>query len=190
VPVLAVLGSLLVSGCTDDPEPGPSGTPTTPTADSATTSVVPVDPDTVESELAAVFAGDHSGKNARSEGRCFAQNLLSAIDAEALRDAGVVGADGHVVDPVPVLDVAVAERWVDAQEACIDFITASTRALTAQSKGKLDGVAYQACLRAALTPDAVRAALVSALSGGLTSPEVEALTDAQDTCAGEALPED
>ena len=57
---------------------------------------------------------------------------------------------------LPAFDEETARLWVDAQFACTDYVEESTRALVAQSKGKLDPEAYAACLREALTDDELR----------------------------------
>ncbi len=45
----------------------------------------------------------------------------------------------YAVVPEPgVLPGPMAEQWVDAQFACTDLVAESTRALTAQTKGRLD----------------------------------------------------
>ena len=80
--------------------------------------------------------------------------------------------------------------WVEAQFACTDYIEQSTRALVAQSKGKLDPEAYAACLREAITDEELREAVVASLTGSWEAPEVNKLADAQGRCSTTALPPD
>ncbi len=163
---------------------GPESPGTTPSADGA------VDADRVRTGLAAVYVGDHATGSQREEGECFADALLGRLDSDDLVSAGILDTRGDVVTTLPVLDVDTATAWVDAQADCIDYVLASTRALTAQSKGKLDGERYLACLRGALEPEQIRDAQVAALSGGMESPAIAELTRAQSDCATESLPVD
>ncbi|GAA4685292.1 hypothetical protein GCM10023226_23530 [Nocardioides nanhaiensis] len=180
--VVVVVTLVLAAGCTGGEEPGEE----LEVDDSAQGPPR----DTVASALAAAYAGDHSAPEGREEAACFADALLERADVAALQRAGVVDEEGAVPDPLPVLDEATAGVWVDAQAACADFVEVSTRALTTQSKGRLDGEAYAACLRAELTPAQLREAQVQALAGEMAGPAVAALTQAQGTCAGRALPSD
>lgn len=186
----AVLGGTLLAllvplgaGCSsaDDPAAAPEDELSSP---------VPVAEAEIRRELAQLFSGDHSSRTARREGRCFVDALLDRTDAPALAEAGVIGDDGHVAATLPVLETPLAEDWVDAQAECTDFVEASTEALTAQSKGKLDGRRYARCLDRSLSPEQIRTALVRALTGGMQGTEVATLSDAQATCAGAALPAD
>ncbi len=79
---------------------------------------------------------------------------------------------------------------MDAQFACTDYVEESTRALVAQSKGRLDPEAYAACLREALTDDELREAVVASLTGAWETPEVNKLADAQGRCSTAAVPPD
>lgn len=182
---LSLAAATALAGCSGDDGAPAGGAPSSTGAPSA-----PADAATLRTELARLFTADDSGPAAQAEGTCFAEALLGSTDPSDLQAAGVIGADGHVVDALPVLDEETAGHWVDAQEQCADFVTASTRALTAQTKGRLDGEAYRRCLEAALSPEQIRAALVQALSGGMQSPEVDALTRAQSDCTAGALPAD
>jgi hypothetical protein len=169
---------LAVGGCSggggqSEPTPSTSATPSSgapPTGDPT-------------ADLVALYAGDRPEQQDLRDGRCFARELQARLDRAALTEAGIVGADGGVVDRLPVFDTATATAWVDAQLACVDYVEASTRALLTQTRGELDAEAYAACLRGALTEAELRAALVQTLSGGFGSPEVAALADAQADCA-------
>lgn len=146
--------------------------------------------DAVAAALAAAYAGDHSAPEGREEAACFADALLERVEVGRLQEVGVVDRQGAVPDPVPVLDEETAGAWVDAQSACADFVEVSTRALTTQSKGRLDAEVYAECLRAELAPEQLREAQVQALTGQMAGPEVAALTQAQGTCSARALPRD
>ena len=172
---LALLGVLSLSSCNTDVSQDDDDDP---------------DITVVRAGLSALYAGDHATASTVAEGDCFADALLDRLTPEELVTVGVVGDSGDVVAALPMLDVPTAEIWVDAQFECTDFIEASTRALLAQSKGKLAQDIYGECLRDALTEDELRAALVQTLSGGFESPEVTALSEAQATCAKAALPAD
>ena len=185
----AVALLVLATGCTGSAEPQAQ-----PPAASPTPVQEPVEEPVasagVRDALAAAYAGDRSSPEERAEAACFAEELVERADVATLQAAGLLDQDGTVPDPLPVLDEEVAGAWVDAQEACADFVEVSTRALTAQSKGRLDAEAYAACLRAELTAEQLREAQVQALSGQMAGPEVAALTQAQGTCAARALPSD
>lgn len=183
--VCAVAVLVLATGCTGSAEPQAQ-----PPGESPTPVEEPVGAAGVRDALAAAYAGERSSPEERAEAACFAEELLERADVEALQAAGLLDDAGAVPDPLPVLDEDTAGVWVDAQSACADFVEVSTRALTAQSKGRLDSEAYAACLRAELTPAQLRAAQVQALTGQMSGPEVAALTQAQGTCAGRALPSD
>ena len=174
----AVALLVLATGCTGSEGPGEQSPAAEP---------VPAE---VRDALAAAYAGARSSPEERAEAACFAEELLRRADVGALRSAGLLDDAGAVPDPLPVLDEETAGLWVDAQSACADFVEVSTRALTTQSKGRLDGEAYAACLRAELTPAELREAQVQALSGEMAGTAVAALTQAQGTCAGRALPSD
>lgn len=183
VPLLLVVG-----GCSDagrdvsEPAAGESSAGATPDR--------PIDRAALAEEIAGEFSGDHATPALRKEGRCFADALLDRAGPEQLRSAGLVDAEGHLVLPLPTVSDDLATTWVEAQEQCSDFVTSSTEALFAQSKGKLDREAYAACLRRTLSEDEMRAGLVAAITGDLQSEEVAALSEAQADCAGEALPQD
>ena len=171
---IAVLATLALGACSGDDGPAPAPAP-------AASPSAPVDHTT---QLAALFAGNDPEPLDLEQGRCFARALQEGLDEQALVDGGIVDENGDVVDTLPAFDETTATAWVDAQLGCVDYVEASTRALLTQTRGDLDAEAYAACLRAALTDDAVRAALVQTLTGGFDSPEVAALADAQATCAG------
>jgi hypothetical protein len=177
--VVAAVVVVVVAGCSGDDRgdgvPPPSAAPS---------SAVPAEGSAVTDDLVALYVGDSPDPQDRSDGRCFADELQSRLDPAQLTAAGIVGADGEVVDVLPVFDPATAESWVDAQLACVDYVEVSTRALLTQTRGGLDAEAYADCLRGALTDTEVRAALVQTLSGGFDSPEVAALADAQAACVG------
>lgn len=154
-----------------------------------TAAPAPIEETVLADEIATQFSGDHPSRSAREEGRCFAGELLDRVAPEELRSAGLVGADGHLVVPLPQLSEDLATTWVTAQQACTDFVAASAEALSAQSKGKLDRERYTTCLDDALTEDEIRAGLVAAIAGDLEGEAVATLSDAQAGCATEALPE-
>lgn len=170
--LVAALGA-----CTGAAEPRAAASP--PAGTSSTT--VPAGLHTAE--LAELYAGNSAVSQDRREGRCFARAFEQRMDEAALVRAGIVDRDGTVVESLPIFDATTATAWVDAQLACVDYVEASTRALLTQTRGALDAQAYAVCLRAALSDEEVRAALVQTLSGGFDSPEVAALADAQSTCA-------
>ena len=144
---------------------------------------VVLEPVVSTAELAALFIGNSTEELDRRQGRCFARALEHRLDFAALEAGGIVDGGGFVVQVLPVLDEATAAAWVEAQLTCVDYVEASTRAMLTQTRGDLDAEAYAACLRAALTDEEVRAALVQTLSGGFDSPEVAALAEAQSTCS-------
>lgn len=149
-----------------------------------------VDIDAIRDGLASLYAGDHAEQADSQEGGCFATELLVRLSVPDLVEAGIVTDQGLVVATVPPLDQETATSWVDAQFACSDYVEASTRALLAQSKGKLRQETYATCLRAALTDQQLRAAIATTLTGDFEGPEVAALATAQSTCAKSALPRD
>lgn len=181
--LVAVAATLLLcvgaSGCSSDD--GPAGSPTTPSTPTATGSTGSTAERT--EALAALYADDSTSPEDVVEARCFAEAFQQRLDQDALSAAGILGPDGAVVDVLPVFDEATAGAWVDAQLSCVDYVEASTRAMTTQSRGGLDAEAYATCLRAALSDEEVRAALVQTLSGGFDSPEVATLAQAQADCA-------
>lgn len=160
--VLLLTVLVLGSGCSED-EPEPDRT-------------------TVREGLADLFAGDHAGEPEQADGACFARELTDRVSDAELREAGVLDENGEVTD-VPALPADLAEDWVGAQLACVDFVEASTRAQERATKGKLDDAAYAACLTESLPDERLRAALVATLTGSFDDPAVTELGQAQDTCA-------
>lgn len=136
----------------------------------------------VDEGLAALYAGDHPSEEDAAAGECFAHEL-SDVTVAQLRDAGVVDGSDRVVTDLPPLDQGLAETWVDAQLACVDFVEASTRAQQRITKGKIDAEAYADCLRDALTDDELHQALVATVRAAFDDPSVNRLAQAQDTCA-------
>lgn len=170
-PVL-VLALLALAGCTsDDPAPAPPG-----------------DLAAIRADLAALFAGDHPGERESEAGACFAEELTDRVGTERLRDGGVLDASYDVVADVPPLPEDLAADWADAQFACTDFVEESTRAQVKVTKGRIDTDAYAACLRAALTEDEMRAAVVDSLTGDWSGVDLARLGQAQTECALEAAP--
>jgi hypothetical protein len=186
---LAAVGVLAVlAGCSSDADSDPGDDPAPSGA--ATSSAVPVDESVVRTDLADLFTGSDGAGTRPADGTCFADALLERVPVEDLVAAGLVDSSGRVPDALPTLDAALAEQWVDAQASCVDYVAASTAALQAQSKGRLDAASYRRCLRTALSPAELREAQVQALSGGMGGPAVADLADAQSACAIRALPRD
>lgn len=170
--MLALVAVLALAGCTaEEPTPAEKG-----------------DPAAIRADLAALFAGDHPGAAETAAGECFAEELVSRTGTERLRDAGVLDASYDVVDDVPPLPEDLAGDWVDAQFACTDLVEESTRAQVKVTKGRIDTEAYAACLRAALTEDQMRAAVVDSLTGDWSGADLARLGEAQTDCAAEAVP--
>jgi hypothetical protein len=170
----AVVAAVLLAGCSDDePDGRSSATP---------------DRAEVEEGLAALFAGDHSTERDDASGACFAEELVDRAGVERLTEAGILTDAGTVAPELPAFDDETAGLWVDAQFACVDYVEESTRALSAQTKGRLDQKAYAACLRDALTDEQIRAAVVATLTGDWEAEEVTALSDAQGGCTTASLP--
>jgi len=145
---------------------------------------------TVRPALVALWTGNDAAAGDTETGECFADALLERVEPADLVDAGVLDVGGAAAPDQPQLDAATAEAWVDAQFRCSDFVAESTRALTAQSKGKLDGRRYARCLRGALTEEQLREAVAESLQGRFDAPAVTRLSGAQRTCATQALPPD
>jgi hypothetical protein len=165
-----LLGLLLVAGCSDDDEPAADGPARAK----------------VERGIADLYAGDHATDADTESGACFAEELLDRVDVGRLKDAGIITGSGDVVAELPAFDAETARLWVDAQFACVDYVEESTRALLAQTKGKLEQATYAGCLREALTDQELRAAVEATLTGSWDAPEVQALSDAQVACRDQA----
>jgi hypothetical protein len=185
LPSLAVL--LLMTATSCDAEQTTDRDPASSTGPSAESSSTPYS-QAVRAGVAALYAGNAPTPEEAAESGCFAGALLQRLTPAEAAAAGIVGADGAVATVLPVLDVPTAQVWVAAQRACGDFVEVSTRALGAQSKGKVGADTYAACLREAISGDAIDAALVDTLTGGFDSPEVMALAEAQAGCARAASP--
>jgi hypothetical protein len=138
--------------------------------------------------LAAHFAGDHPDARKRDAAACFARTLLEETGAERLRDAAVLDADLGVVPELPLLPEDLAEDWAAAQLTCTDYVDESTRAQLVITKGRVDDEAYAGCLRAALTEEQMRDALVDTLTGDWSAVGIARLGRAQTDCAAEAAP--
>ena len=172
----ALVGVLLLGACTSGPDP------------EAEPSAAPSHAAGVRDGVAALYAGeDDLSPEEVDESTCFADALLRRLAPGDLEAAGIV-TDGAVATVLPVLDETTARAWVAAQGECVDFVEVSTRALGAQSKGRVDAASYAGCLRAALSADELDAAQVSTLTGRFDTPEVTALAQAQADCAREAAP--
>ena len=174
---IVVLAALLLAGCSGD-EPGDGGDGS---SDAGPDRAV------VERSLAELYAGDHATARDDASGACFAEELVDRAGIDRLRDVGIVAASGEVAE-LPEFDEETARLWVDAQFACVDYVEESTRALAAQSKGRIDQETYAACLRDALTDDELRAAVVATLSGDWEAGAVTALSKAQADCSAASQP--
>lgn len=159
-----------------------SGGDTTAPADEPSASST-ADPAAVRDALAAAFAGDQPGPAAEEEGGCFADRLLEAATVAELEEAGVVDGTGAVAPAFPALERPLAEKVVDAQLACTDFVADSSQAGLYVTKGRLARQAYAACLRQALPDEAVRAAVLAAVMGRWDDPAVSGLSRNQARCA-------
>lgn len=167
-----VLAAVLLAGCSDDePEDKDDSGP---------------DRAIVEQGLADLYAGDHATAQDAESGACFAEELLDRADVGLLQDAGIITSSGDVAAELPAFDEELAALWVDAQFACVDYVEESTRALLAQTKGKLQREKYADCLRKALTDDQLRAAVEATLTGTWDAPEVTELANAQADCRRQA----
>ena len=105
----------------------------------------------VRAGLVELYTLDDETPDVVAEGGCFADALLARLSLDELVQAGVVEDDGSVTVAIPMLDVDVAESWVDAQAACVDYVVPSTRALVDHGAVGLDETAYAACFEAALS---------------------------------------
>jgi hypothetical protein len=142
----------------------------------------------VEDGIADLYAGDHATEEDSEAGECFASELVDRAGIDGLRDAGIVTDSGEVATELPGFEEETARLWVEAQFACTDYIEESTRALVAQSQGRLDPEAYAHCLREAITDDELREAVVASLTGAWETPEVNKLADAQAQCSSSSVP--
>lgn len=184
--LLAVpVAALLLAGCSDgsaDGEPGAAAS----SASSPRAGTTSGASESVRAGLVRLWAGDASDPRTERTGACFADAVLARFSRDELVAAGVVGDDGAVVDTLPPLGEAAARRWVDAQFACTDFVEASTRALAAQARGRLDKQQYAACLRRRVSDAQLREAVAATLTGEFQAPEVGRLSRAQAACAERA----
>ncbi|MCW2851155.1 MAG: hypothetical protein JWM84_819 [Nocardioides sp.] len=178
--LVALLGGGCSGGDADEEDPRPPSPATSSEVDEAG----------LRDGLVGLWVGDDAGPEDTATGECFADALLASSTPEGLRAAGILDDTGAVVAELPVLDEAGAALWVDAQLACTDFVTESTRAQVAATKGKVDRAAYEACLRGALTEDQQRDAAIASVMGDLSGHAVAALSRAQLTCVQRALPPD
>jgi hypothetical protein len=168
---ILLLSALILVGCSDDePERNDAST------------------EAVEEGIADLYAGDHATDEDSETGACFAAELVDRAGIDGLRDAGIVTDSDEVATELPAFEEETARLWVEAQFACTDYIEESTRALVAQSKGKLDPEAYAECLRAAITDAELREAVVASLTGAWEAPEVNKLAAVQAQCSSASLP--
>ena len=168
--------AMLLLGCSGDDEPA------APDAD--------VDVAAVQKGLVGLWVGDDVSAEDTATGECFAAALTDNATPVELRDAGILDASYAVVPALGPLEREGAELWVDAQFECTDFVTESTRAQVAATKGKVDRTAYDTCLRGALTEDQLREAAVQSVMGDLGGDAVAAFSQAQLDCVQGALPPD
>ena len=184
VAALALLA--LVTGCSGD-EGEPSDAPA-PEASPTQATAAAVDPDAIRSGLVALWVGDDESSEDAATGTCFADALVASATPAELRDVGILDASYAVVPALGDLTREGASLWVDAQFACSDLVSESGRAQVAATKGKVDRVAYETCLRAAVTEEQLREVAVSSLLGDLSGDAVAAFSAAQLDCVQEALP--
>lgn len=140
----------------------------------------------VRDGLAALFAGDHPEVQDSEAGACFAAAFTDATTPEELREAGILDERFDVVAHLPTLTSEVAEKWVDAEFACTDFVAESVRAQIKVTKGRLDPDAYAACLRGAMSDADLRAAVVETLTGQWDGEHVNRLGAAQSACVDQS----
>ena len=140
----------------------------------------------VRDGLAALFAGDHPEAQDSRAGDCFAGRFTSETTPEELRAAGLLDEKYDVVAGLPVLSPGLAEKWVDAQFACTDFVAESTRAQVKVTHGRLAPDAYAACLRELMPEADLRAAVVETLTAQWDGEHVSRLGAAQSDCAAQS----
>jgi hypothetical protein len=140
-------------------------------------------PDRVRTGLAALYAGPSPSAEVAAEGECFADALDERLTLDQLVDAGLVRDDGEATEVAPMLDVDVADAWVDAMGACTTYVDVATRTALADDPG-LAPTAYADCLTGAVPDGRVREALVATLTGRFgTDPAAVELAAAQERCA-------
>ncbi len=167
--LLAVLA--LATGCrgsADPPDPGRAA----PEPDRAA----------IRAGLARSFAGDHPAAEDVHAGDCFARHFTEQVTPQELRDAGVVDSSYAVVPDLPRLPEDLATRWVDAQFRCTDFVAESARAQDQIAHGAIDTAAWSSCLRAGLSDEELRAAVVDTLTGSWDGAALGRLSAAQAAC--------
>ncbi|MDP2772316.1 MAG: hypothetical protein Q8O61_02070 [Nocardioides sp.] len=174
--VALLVPAVLLLGCSGDDEPA------APDAD--------VDVAAVQEGLVDLWVGDDVSAEDTTTGECFAKALTDSATPDELRDAGILDESYAVVPALGPLEREGAELWVDAQLECTDFVTESTRAQVAATKGKVESTTYDACLRATLSEDELREAAVQSVMGDLDGDAVAALSQAQLHCVQQALPPD
>jgi hypothetical protein len=140
------------------------------------------DRDAIRAGLAALVTDDRTDPRDVEDGTCFANALMGQTTPEQLRDAGVLDASYAVKDKLPRVSEDLAETWVLAQFRCVDFVEKSAQAQVAITHGKVDAAAYAACLRAALTDDQLRAAVVDTLTGDWDGADLTRFSAAQRDC--------
>lgn len=169
---------VLLAACTPGSGSDAGGSP----SDGATAA----DESAIRDGLAVAFAGDRPGPDAEAKGECFAEALLSATTTEELRAAGILDGELAVVAEFPELERPLAEKVVDAQLACTDFVADSSRAGSYVTKGRLVQRRYARCLRRDLSENTVRAALLAAVMGEWEADAVDRLSTVQVDCANRA----
>lgn len=141
----------------------------------------------VRDGLGALFAGDHPEARDTEAGVCFAQAFTEDTTPQELRAAGVLDERFDVVADLPTLTPGLAEKWVDAQFACTDFVAESTRAQVKVTKGRIDPDAYATCLRGLMSELDLRAAVLETLTAQWDGEHVSRLGAAQSDCAEQSL---
>ena len=140
-------------------------------------------PDRVRAGLASLYAGPSPSADVLAEGECFAAALLDRVSLDELVDAGLVRDDGEAAEVTPMLDVDVADAWVDAMGSCTSYAEVAARVAVARDPA-LDQATVASCLDDAVDADRVRQALVATLTGRFgTDPAAAELEAAQGTCA-------
>ena len=138
----------------------------------------------------ALWTGSDAGGDTEA-GECFADALLERLDPEALVEAGVLDVEGAAAPDQPRLDPETAAAGPTPSSRCSGPPSRkSTRALTAQTKGKLDARTYARCLDSALTEQELRDAVEQSLQGRFDDAAVTRLSRAQRTCVTKSLPPD
>lgn len=203
-----LVGAVLLAACSGGGEVATTATdiptvaestaaPTTPPTDTETTTAAAGGGGDLVSQMAAAILASQSAAGVEDTGMdityteeeadCIAQGVVDGVGEDALREYGVIAADGQVVEVMEDVVYSEADAGViaDGILECSDLADTMRAAMSEQMGGGDDAMAT--CMQDAIDDDVMREMLSASLQGTTGQEAMGPLLTAALGCIGDGM---